>query len=124
MSVLRRSISDPDFLSKSLYFCLCDMYCSIEFYSANIVTVKRTRMHSSRMCTARSLTVSSRMSRTPPPCQHACYPLQPHMTSRNHAPPHNHAHPLATTHVLPQPHVPPQPCMPPATTHALCEQND
>ena len=54
-------------------------------------------MHSSRMRTARSLTVSRRILCMPPP--------QPHMPSRDHAPPCNHAHP-------PQPcmHAPLQPC--------------
>ena len=61
----------------------------------------RTRMHSSRMCTACSLTVSCRILCNPP-----WQPLQPCMPPHNHAPPSSHACPL-------QPHMPP-----PATMHA------
>ena len=99
-------------------------------------------MHSSRMRTARSLTVSCLILRTPPhnhsspsnhacPCNHACQPATTYAPSNHahppatmhapqqpHTPPSNHAHP-------PQPHTPQQPCthwqtcMPPqATTHA------
>ena len=88
----------------------------------------RTRMHSSRMRTARSLTVSLYLI-----ISHACPPLeQPCMPPRS-----NHAHPPGSNHACPprattppweQPRTPPQeqPCMPPprATTHApLCGQN-
>ena len=60
---------------------------------------KLTRMHSSRMHTARSLTVSR------------CIP---------HTPPCHHAHPLCHHHTCPPlPQMPPSlpPCMPPITTH-------
>ena len=98
------------------------------------------RMHSSRMRTARSLTVSRRILRTPPsnhahplatmhvPHNHAC-PLQPCIPPNNHAcpPATTHAHPPATTHA-PLPvttYVPPQPHMSPwqpRTPHP-CGQN-
>ena len=54
---------------------------------------KKTRMHSSRMRTARSLTVSRRIPRTPPP------PAEQPRTPREqpHMPP-----PRATTHAPPQ----------------------
>ena len=78
-----------------------------------------TRMHSSRMHTARSLTVSRHIPCMPPGC-HACPPL-PHM------PPGCHAHPPAATHPPAAMHAPPAamhapqlpqclpwlPCMPP-----------
>ena len=96
----------------------------------------KTRMHSSRMHTACSLTISRRVPHTPPlpPCMppqphmplttmHA--PLQPHTPPCNHAPPaamhapwqpcmppSNHAHPLATMQA------PGNHACPPATTHA------
>ena len=72
---------------------------------------KKTRMHSSRMHTAHSLTVSRRIPRTPrlPPCMppttmhaprnHICPPATMHT-------PHNHVCPPATMHI------------PPATMHA------
>ena len=98
-----------------------------------------TRMHSSRMHTAHSLTVSAylvvsharppRSNHTSPQSNHACHPRatmhppweQLRMPSRsNHTPP---PPPGATMHALPeQPHPPPgsnhtcppeQPCMPP-----------
>ena len=101
------------------------------------------RMHSSRMRTARSLTVSRSILRTPPgkkpcmppknktthtpekPCtpprkKHACPPEQPRMSPQsNHTCPPRatmHAHPRATMHALPQG----------ATTHAPppCGQTD
>ena len=80
---------------------------------------KQTRMHSSRMRTARSLTVSHRKNHAcPPPSNHTHPPEQPHMPPRsNHAHPPRattHAPPGATTHApLEQPHMPPR-----ATTHA------
>ena len=70
-------------------------------------------MHSSRMRTARSLTVSRRVLCTPPD-NHACplqpcTPQQPCMPLCNHAcPPATMYAPLAVTHV------------PPMTTHAPC----
>ena len=100
-------------------------------------------MHSSRMCTARSLTISCHILCTP--CNHAHPPtamhgpLQPCMPPSNHAhmhpttthaPPSNHACPPATTHApnhtcpLATMHTPRQPCTPPnhtcppATMHA------
>ena len=84
----------------------------------------KTKMHSSRMRTARSLTVSRRILCTPsatthipsnhthPPSNHA------HPPATTHAP-SNHACPLATTHAPQQPHThpptptPQQPRMPP-----------
>ena len=77
-----------------------------------------TRMHSSRMRTARSLTVSHRIPCMPPGRNHACPP-----GGTTHAPSSNHAFPPE------QPRMPPgatmhtpwqQPCMPPlaATMHA------
>ena len=91
-------------------------------FSMNSMT---TRMHSSRMRTARSLTVSRRILCMPPhnhapfppatmhaPHNHTC-PLQPHMP-----PTTMHTH-LATMHAPLQPCIPPppQPRMPPATRH-------
>ena len=104
-------------------------------------------MHSSRMRTARSLTVSRHILCMPPPqpcmphhppaTMHA--PQQPHMppSPANHTrlpplqpcmPPSNHACPLATMHSPQQPHMPPatthtprQPCTPPSNhTHPPC----
>ena len=97
-----------------------------------------TRMHSSRMRTARSLTVSRRILCTPPhnhawsPGNHAhppgnhAHPQQPRTPPNNHTPPGNHACPPATTHT-PSNHTCPlqQPCTLPsnhtcpplATTH-------
>ena len=94
-----------------------------------------TRMYSSRMRTARSLTISRRIPCTPPPAtthtplqpwtpsttMHA--PQQPHMPHHNytcppatmHAP-HNHAHPPTTMHA------PLQTCMPPTTMHTAPPQ--
>ena len=93
-------------------------------------------MHSSRMRTARSLTVSRRIPRThipptmhaprnhthPPPAtmhtpwQPCIHPWQPCMPLSNHTPPGNHTYPPATMHAPPlQPCIPPwQPCMPPS----------
>ena len=107
-----------------------------------------TRMHSSRMRTARSLTVSRRILRRPPPQprippgnharpsgNHAHPPATMHAPSTTmHAPqqpctPHNHTCPLATTHAPRQPRTPPthtctprQPCMPPSN-HARPPSN-
>ena len=81
-------------------------------------------MHSSRMRTARSLTVSRRILRMPL--------QQPHMPPTTTHPPRNHAHPPTTMHACPPcshappgNHAPQQPRMPPsnhtcppATTHA------
>ena len=78
-----------------------------------------TRMHSSRMRTARSLTVSHRKNHACPPRANThAPPVQPCTPS-----PSNHAHPpRATTHApREQPHTPPQSnhaCPPGATTHA------
>ena len=94
-----------------------------------------TRMHSSRMRTARSLTVSHRKNHAPPQSNQAGPPEQPRMPppgatthappgATMHAPQSNHARPLgATMHAPQQPCTPPspeQPCMPPpgATMHA------
>ena len=85
-------------------------------------------MHSSRMCTARSLTVSCHM----PPGNHACppatmhaphnhaCPLQPHMPPGNNACPPATTHtPLPTTHApLATTHAPCNHACPPTTTHA------
>ena len=87
-----------------------------------------TRMHSSRMRTTCSLTVSHHILCTPP-SNHAC-PLQPCMPPpQPHMPPSNHAHPPPTMHVPPPtthaPHnhaCPPQPCMPPSN-HACPPAN-
>ena len=94
-------------------------------------------MHSRRMRTARSLTVSRHILCTPPqqprmpPGNHACPPATMH-TPGNHAHPlqpctlpGNHARPSTTMHTPQQPQHPPsnhahplQPCTPPpATTH-------
>ena len=64
------------------------------------------RMHSSRMHTARSLTVSRCIPHTHPTTTHA--PPQPHM------PPCNNAYPPTTMHI------PRQPRMPPTTMHTPC----
>ena len=93
-------------------------------------------MHSNRMCTAHSLTVSCRiLCMLPPqprmaPCNHTWPPATTH-APYNHAPPSNHAHPPATmhtplatmhppsNHACPPNHACPwQPCTPPATMHA------
>ena len=96
-----------------------------------------TRMHSSRMCTARSLTVSRRIlcmpprqkPHMPPGKNHACPPRRNHAhppAKTTHAPGSNHVHPPGATmhaplsnHACP-PSPPEQPRMPPpgATTHA------
>ena len=79
----------------------------------------KTRMHSSRMRTAHSLTVSLCVvvSHTCPPSNHACSPR-----ATMHAPPEQpHMPPRATMHAPPeQPRMPPreQPCMPPGSNHA------
>ena len=96
----------------------------------------KTRMHSSRMRTARSLTISRHIPCTPPwinhahpPSNHAppeqpCMPPeQPHMPPwSNHACPpwSNHACPRATLHPpWEQPRMAPeQPHMPPWSNHA------
>ena len=81
------------------------------------LSVQRTRIHSSRMCTAHSLTVSRHILCNPP-SNHAC-PPQPCMPPCNHAcPPSNHTCPLATMHPPHNHACPPQPCMPPTTTDA------
>ena len=107
-------------------------------------------MHSSRMRTTRSLTVSPYLSGAcvscmPPPCMpsscHACplpcmplchaYPPATHIPPATHAhchacPPATHAPPLAT-HAPPPPHTHPLPCTPPTTMHAApcpCGQTD
>ena len=92
-------------------------------------------MHSSRMCTARSLTVSRGILCMPPwqPCMppttthaprnHACpsttthSPQPPHTPPRPHTPLCNHEFPPSnhTCHPLPTTHVPL------ATTHAPCQ---
>ena len=84
-----------------------------------------TRMHSSRMCTARSLIVSPYLivSHAPAQSNHAC-PLAAtmHPPEQPRMPP-----PRATMHAPPgQPCMPPleQPCMPPgATMHAPLRSN-
>ena len=85
-----------------------------------------TRMHSSRMRTTRSLTVSGCILRTPP-SNHACPPATMHAPPKpcmpplatTHAPHHAHPHPLATMHALWQPCMPPSNhAHPPATMHA------
>ena len=81
-------------------------------------------MHSSRMRTAWSLTVSRRILCMPPPPQPRMPPHQPrmplatiHAPPRPHMPPRNHACSLPTTHA-PQYHA-----RPPATMHAPGRQN-
>ena len=80
-----------------------------------------TRMHSSRMRTARSLTVSHRILRMAPPphppCNHTC-PLpekttHPPRKTTHAAPRKNHACPPKKTHMC----NPPTPCMPPKEPH-------
>ena len=99
---------------------------TVKQYSANKKVTKNTRMHSSRMRTARSLTVSHRILCTPPPATtHA--PWLPRIPPSNHASPptmhapHNHTHPPGN-HAHPwQPRIPPPPSShahPPATMHA------
>ena len=97
-----------------------------------------TRMHSSRMCTARSLTVS-RCILCMAPRNHACPPQPCTPPATMHVPLATTHAPQATTHAPLQPHMSPQPCTPPATMHAPwqpcmrpsnhahphpCEQND
>ena len=74
------------------------------------MSINTTRMHSIRMRTASSLTVSRRILCMPPPSNHAC------------PPPGNHARPLVQPHMHPwQPHMPPQqPCMPPTPGNHTC----
>ena len=90
------------------------------------------RMHSSRMRTARSLTVSCCILRMPPPAtmhapqqprmppsNHTCAPATTHPPGTTHVP-GNHTHPLATTHPPSNHTSPQQPCMPPGNhTHPL-----
>ena len=100
------------------------------------MTLYLTRMHSSRMRTARSLTVSGRILRTPPPQQphmppatmhppitmhtphnHACMPPCSHAPLATTPPPSNHACPPTTTHAPRQPRTPPRlPCCGPVAT--------
>ena len=93
----------------------------------------KTRMHSSRMRTACSLTVSHRKNHACPP-QQPCMPPWEHPRmpplgatthaprATTHAPRSNHTcPPRATMHIPPeQPRMPPQeqPCMPPRSNHA------
>ena len=75
-------------------------------------------MHSSRMRTARSLTVSHRKNHAcPPPQKHACLPRK-----TTHSPPSNHTRPLEQPCMPPQSNhtCPPleQPCMPHQSNHA------
>ena len=85
-------------------------------------------MHSSRMRTARSLTVSRRVLHMPPsplaamhaPWQPHTTPQQPHMPPTTMHTPHNHTCPPTTMHIPLQSHTPsaitdasPQPCTPP-----------
>ena len=79
-------------------------------------------MHSSRMHTACSLTVSRHNLCMPPTTRHT--PWQPCMPPCNHTcppqpcmPPGNHACPLATMHAPSNHACPLQPCTPPTTTH-------
>ena len=85
---------------------------------------ENTRMHSSRMRTACSLTVSHHIL-CMPPHNHTCPPPTMHAPQQPHTPPCNHTHCPTTTHapqqahMLPaathapqQPHTPPQPCTP------------
>ena len=104
---------------------------TIKIHELAEVYFLRTRMHSRRMRTALSLTVSRHMPCTPPPptCMpphnHACPPTMHVPLAATHASPGNHACPPATMHT-PSNHAHPwQPCMPPsnharppATTHA------
>ena len=110
---------------------------------STFVTLVITRMHSSRMRTAHSLTVFCHILCTPPPAimhtphNHTWNPPQPCMPPSNHTPHDNHTCPPqphippAVTHAPQQPHMPPhnhacppcnhacplQPCMPPATMY-------
>ena len=121
------------------------IYCALTHFG---IFSDSTRMHSSRMRTARSLTVSHRKNHAHPPSNYACPPWeQPHMPpgsnhacpprATTHAPGSNHARsPRATTHAplgattCPTPpgattHAPPgsNHAHPPrATTHAPLEQ--
>ena len=95
--------------------------CLVLFHNCQTIT----RMHSSRMRTARSLTVSDHIPCTHPrhhacppttmhaPCNHACPPATMHTPLQPHTPP--------TTMHAPHNHTcPPQPRIPPTTTHAPC----
>ena len=75
---------------------------------------KMTRMHTSMMRTARSLTVSHRKNHARPPGSNHAWP-----------PRSNHTHPPGSSHACPpweQPRMPSppreQPCMPPQSNHA------
>ena len=77
----------------------------------------KTRMHSSRMCTAHSLTVSPYLvvsHACPPWSNHACPPEQPCTPQATHVcPPSKHAPPQATMHAPRE-----RPCMPhPRSNH-------
>ena len=77
-------------------------------------------MHSSRMRTARSLTVSRRVLCMPPQQPHMppATTHAPYNHTPNHAYPYNHTCPPQPC-MSPHNHThPPQPCMPPTTTHA------
>ena len=124
---------------------VCSMICG----GADIGWAKfcKTRMHSSRMRTARSLIVSPYLvvshtppratTHAPPESNHACPPgatMHAPPGPTMHAPQSNHAHPpgatthppTATTHAPQSNHTPlplGQPCMPPrATMHTPLEQ--
>ena len=101
-----------------------------------VIKLELTRMHSSRMRTTRSLTISCSICHAHPPAMHApfhaCHPPATHAplpcTSPCHAwcpchthpchacPPATHAPPAtyAPCHTHPPPCMPPLPCMPPA----------
>ena len=66
--------------------------------------ISETRMHSSRMRTARSLTISRRILHTPPREK----PCMPPRKNHAHPPGSNHTHPPRSNHA----------CPPGATTHA------
>ena len=79
-----------------------------------------TRMHSSRMRTARSLTVSRSICHACPlSCMPPCHTCPPAMhPPAMHAPPATHTFPAMHAPLpcmSPLPHMPPVPCMPPAT---------
>ena len=82
------------------------------FQKIHTVHIKLTRMHSSRMRTARSLIVSLYLV-----ISHACLPFTTHIPFTTHTPLH-HA-PSLQPCMAPSNHACPQePCMPPRTMHA------
>ena len=122
---------------QSLHFSIKFVKVAYQLFCWIAINSYTTRMHSSRMRTARSLTVSRHILHMPP-SNHACplatmhAPQQPRMPPATMHAPGNHTCPPSTMHAPQQPHTPPsnharprqpcmpsprQPCMPPSKPH-------